>query len=80
MIFHFCSANAHSWLTGLNSGLHNGTEDAGILGSESKNCELIYPCKHTPKSYRFINHHHYYLYLTLIQILISRFRKPRLIG
>ena len=50
----YFSSNAHSWLSSLNKGLHNETEKAGNLGGDKINCEMIYPCHHTPKSYRYI--------------------------
>ena len=49
------SSNAHSWLSSLDKGLHNETEKAGTLGGDIINCEVIYPCHHTPKSYRYIH-------------------------
>ena len=53
---HLCfSANAHSWLTNINQELHNGTEVAGITGSEQEDCQIIYPCNQTFTNYRYNN-------------------------
>lgn len=46
------SSNANSWLTNINQELHNGTETAGITGSEQKDCRIMFPCNQTSKSYR----------------------------
>ena len=51
---HLCfSANAHSWLTNINQELHNGTEAAGITGSEQEDCQHVYPCNQTFSNYRY---------------------------
>ena len=47
------SSNANSWLTNINQELHNGTETAGITGSEQKDCRIMFPCNQTSKSYRY---------------------------
>jgi len=46
------SANAHSWLTNINQELHNGTEAAGITGSEQEDCQIIFPCNQSFTNYR----------------------------
>ena len=47
------SSNANSWLTNINQELHNGTETAGITGSQQKDCGIMFPCNQTSKSYRY---------------------------
>ena len=50
---HLCfSANAHSWLTNIKQELHNGTEAAGITGSEQEDCQIIFPCNQKFTNYR----------------------------
>ena len=46
------SSNAHFWLFELNGNSHNRTEEAGLHGCGTEDCQRKYPCSRFHKTYK----------------------------